>query len=123
MKIISILEIILIVSKLLPFTWRSKMSDVSKITVGHLKEIWKQKNVSDDDPISFYCTGLTTEIELGGVYKKLNEGEGILMEFQPSIIEEKEDDDDDDDDEYGDDYEPSDQDMMAAFGTKWHDGL
>lgn len=28
----------------------------------------------------------------------------------------------DDDDDYDDD-EPSDQDMMAAFGTKWHDGL
>jgi len=27
----------------------------------------------------------------------------------------------DDDDDYDD--EPSDQDMMAAFGTKWHDGL
>ena len=26
-----------------------------------------------------------------------------------------------DDDDYDD--EPSDQDMMAAFGTKWHDGL
>ena len=25
------------------------------------------------------------------------------------------------DDDYND--EPSDQDMMAAFGTKWHDGL
>ena len=27
----------------------------------------------------------------------------------------------DDDDDYDD--EPSDQDMMSAFGTKWHDGL
>ena len=27
----------------------------------------------------------------------------------------------DDDDDY--DNEPSDQDMMSAFGTKWHDGL
>ena len=26
-----------------------------------------------------------------------------------------------DDDDYDD--EPSDQDMMSAFGTKWHDGL
>ena len=103
------------------------MSDVPAITVGHLKQIWKQQNVSDDDPIAFYCTDhkikISTEIEFEGVYKKFNEGEGIIMEFQPSIIEEKEEDDDDDDDEYGDDYEPSDQDMMAAFGVKWHDGL
>ena len=27
----------------------------------------------------------------------------------------------DDDEDYDD--EPSDQDMMSAFGTKWHDGL
>ena len=27
-----------------------------------------------------------------------------------------------DDDEYLD-YEPTDQQMMSAFGTKWHDGL
>ena len=37
-------------------------------------------------------------------------------EFEPSIIEE------DDDEDYEDD-EPSDQEAMAAFGTKWHDGL
>jgi len=97
------------------------MSNVPSITVGHLKEIWKQHNVSDDDPIAFYCTDhkikISTEIEFEGVYKKFNEGEGIIMEFQPSIIE------DEDEEEYGDDYEPSDQDMMANFGTKWHDGL
>ena len=29
----------------------------------------------------------------------------------------------DDDDDDMDDYEPSDQEMMAAFGTKWHDAL
>jgi len=29
----------------------------------------------------------------------------------------------DDDDEEPEDDEPSDQEMMAAFGTKWHDGL
>ena len=96
------------------------MSDVPAITVGHLKQIWKQHNVSDDDPIAFYCTDnkikISTEIEFEGVYKKHNKGEGILMEFEPSIIEEEEE-------EYGDDYEPSDQDMMAAFGVKWHDGL
>ena len=38
------------------------------------------------------------------------EGESFAVE-----LEEKDDDDDDD--------EPSDQEMMAAFGTKWHDGL
>ena len=31
--------------------------------------------------------------------------------------------DEPEDEEYGEDYEPSDQEMMAAFGTKWHDGL
>ena len=31
--------------------------------------------------------------------------------------------DEPEDEEYGDDYEPSDQDMMANFGTKWHDAL
>ena len=43
------------------------MSDVPAITVGHLKQIWKQQNVSDDDPIAFYCTDhkikISTEIE------------------------------------------------------------
>ena len=34
-----------------------------------------------------------------------------------SYQEEEEEDDEDEDDE------PSDQEMMAAFGTKWHDGL
>ena len=32
------------------------MSDVPAITVGHLKEIWKQNNVSDDDTIAFHFT-------------------------------------------------------------------
>tara|TARA_B100001250_G_scaffold232376_1_gene199541 strand:- start:639 stop:896 length:258 start_codon:yes stop_codon:yes gene_type:complete len=35
-----------------------------------------------------------------------------------SYQEEEEDDDED-----GEQDEPSDQEMMAAFGTKWHDGL
>ena len=35
---------------------------------------------------------------------------------------EEEESEEDDDEEYEDD-EPSDQEMMAAFGTKWHDGL
>ena len=32
-------------------------------------------------------------------------------------------DEPEEEEEYGDDYEPSDQDMMSAFGTKWHDAL
>jgi len=36
-----------------------------------------------------------------------------------SYQEEEEEDDDED----GEQDEPSDQEMMAAFGTKWHDGL
>ena len=103
------------------------MTDVPPITVGHLKEIWKQHNVSDDDTIEFhFCNhkvnqsfdnqfpDMSREVEFEGhIYKRPF---GILMEFEPSIIEE------DDDEEYEDD-EPSDQEMMAAFGTKWHDGL
>mgnify|MGYP003134119073 CR=1 FL=1 len=103
------------------------MSNVPSITVGHLKEIWKQHNVSDDDTIEFhFCNSdkkesfdkdfpkMDREIEFEGkIYKRPF---GILMEFEPSIIEE-------DDDEYGDDYEPSDDDMKSNFGTKWHDGL
>ena len=94
------------------------MSDVPAITVGHLKEIWKQHNVSDDDTIAFHFTNTEehnecTEIEFDRLYKREF---GILMDFVPV-------EDDDDEEEYGDDYEPSDQDMMAAFGPKWHDGL
>lgn len=93
------------------------MTDVPAITVGHLKQIWKQHNVSDDDTIAFHFTNTEehnecTEIEFDRLYKREF---GILMDFVP--IEEEEEE------EYGDDYEPSDQDMMAAFGTKWHDGL
>ena len=94
------------------------MSDVPAITVGHLKEIWKQHNVSDDDTIAFHFTNTEehdecTEIEFDRLYKREF---GILMDFVPV-------EDDDDEEEYGDDYEPSDQDMMANFGVKWHDGL
>ena len=102
------------------------MTDVPPITVGHLKEIWKQHNVSDDDTIEFhFCNhkgnktfdnqfpDMSREVEFEGIYKRPF---GILMEFEPSIIEE------DDDEEYEDD-EPSDKESMAAFGTKWHDGL
>jgi len=66
---------------------------IPSMTVGLLKEIWKQQNVSDDDPIAFYCTDhkikLSTEIEFEGVYKRFNEGEGIIIEFEPSTIEEE----------------------------------
>ena len=31
--------------------------------------------------------------------------------------------DEPEDEEYGEDYEPSDFEMQAAFGTKWHDAL
>ena len=102
------------------------MTDVPPITVKLLKEIWKEHNVSDDDTIEFhFCNhkgnktfdnqfpDMSREVEFEGIYKRPF---GILMEFEPSIIEE------DDDEEYEDD-EPSDQEMMAAFGTKWHDGL
>ena len=92
------------------------MSDVSKITVGHLKEIWKQHNVSDDDTIAFHFTYTeehdeSREIEFDRLYKREF---GILMDFVPAELEEDEEDED---------YEPSDDDMMSAFGTKWHDGL
>ena len=101
------------------------MRDVPAITVGHLKEIWKQHNVSDDDTLDFYFT-FTSESNLRGQkysqkesrqmeFDRLYKREfGILMDFVPV------EDDDDDDDE---DYEPSDQEMMSNFGTKWHDGL
>ena len=93
------------------------MSDVPAITVGHLKEIWKQHNVSDDDTIAFYFTNTeeydeSREIEFDRLYKREF---GILIDFVPT--------EEDDEEEYGDDYEPSDQDMMANFGPKWHDGL
>lgn len=89
------------------------MSDVPSITVGHLKEIWKQNNVSDDDTIAFHFTKdkECTEIEFDRLYKREF---GILMDFVP--VEE-------DEEEYGDDYEPSDEEMKSNFGTKWHDGL
>tara|TARA_R100000655_G_scaffold3755_2_gene12626 strand:+ start:1500 stop:1793 length:294 start_codon:yes stop_codon:yes gene_type:complete len=97
------------------------MTDIPPITVGHLKEIWKQHNVSDDDTIAFYFTtkeydpitdkyGETIEIEFDQLYKREF---GILMDFVPAELEE-------DEEEYP---EPTDQEMMAAFGTKWHDGL
>jgi len=29
----------------------------------------------------------------------------------------------DEDEDESDDYEPTDEEMMSSFGTKWHDGL
>ena len=91
------------------------MTNVPAITVGHLKEIWKLHNVSDDDTIAFHFTNTeehdeSREIEFDRLYKREF---GILMDFVPAELEE-------DEEEYP---EPTDQEMMAAFGTKWHDGL
>ena len=68
------------------------MSDVPVITVGHLKEIWKQHNVSDDDTIAFHFTNTEehnecTEIEFDRLYKREF---GILMDFIPAEEEEEE---------------------------------
>jgi len=74
------------------------MTDIPAITVGHLKEIWKQHNVSDDDTIGFYFT-FTSEKNLRGekyIQKESREMEfdslykrefGILMDFSPTKLE------------------------------------
>ena len=87
------------------------MTDVPPITVKLLKEIWKEHNVSDDDTIEFhFCNhkgnktfdnqfpNMSREVEFEGIYKRPF---GILMEFEPSIIE----DEDEDEDEYDEDIE------------------
>ena len=65
---------------------------MSGMTVGLLKEILKEKNLSDDDVIDFYFTDktirLSREMEFEGIYKKFNEGEGIIIEFEPTEVEE-----------------------------------
>ena len=68
------------------------MNDIPAITVGHLKEIWKEHNVSDDDTIAFHFTNTNehdecTEIEFDRLYKREF---GILMDFTPIEIEEDE---------------------------------
>ena len=68
------------------------MNDIPGITVGHLKEIWKEHNVSDDDTLAFYFTNTaeheeSTEIEFNRLYKREF---GILMDFTPIEIEEDE---------------------------------
>jgi len=65
---------------------------MSGMTVGLLKELFKEKNLSDDDVIDFYFTDktirLSREMEFEGIYKKFNEGEGIIIEFEPTEVEE-----------------------------------
>ena len=74
------------------------MSYIPPMTVGHLKEIWKQHNVSDDDTIEFHFT-FTSEKNLRGekyIQKESREMEfdslykrefGILMDFSPTKLE------------------------------------
>lgn len=66
------------------------MTNVPTITVGRLKEIWKQHNVSDDDTIAFYFTNTeeydeSRYIEFDRLYKREF---GILMDFAPTELEE-----------------------------------
>ena len=75
------------------------MTDIPAITVGHLKEIWKQHNVSDDDTLDFYFT-FTSQKNLRGqnyIQKESRQMEfdclykrefGILMDFIPTELEE-----------------------------------
>ena len=68
------------------------MNDIPAITVGHLKEIWKEHNVSDDDTIAFHFTNTNehdecTEIEFDRLYKREF---GILMDFTPTELEDDE---------------------------------
>ena len=63
---------------------------MSGMTVGLLKEIWKEHNVSDDDVIDFHFTNTEehnecTEIEFDRLYKREF---GILMDFIPTKLEE-----------------------------------
>ena len=66
------------------------MTYIPAITVGLLKEIWKEHNVSDDDVIDFHFTNTeqhneSTEIEFDRLYKREF---GILMDFIPTQLEE-----------------------------------
>ena len=71
---------------------------IPSMTVGLLKEILERHNVSDDDVIEFNFTtkdydpitdkhGEVREMEFEGIYKREF---GILIDFEPSIIEEEE---------------------------------
>jgi hypothetical protein len=60
------------------------MQDIPPITVGLLKEIWKENNVSDDDVIEFHYTNMdeyedSGEIEFDRLYKREF---GITMNFK-----------------------------------------
>ena len=65
---------------------------MSGMTVGLLKEILIKHDLSDDDVIDFDFTDreiqLSREIEFEGLYKKHNKGEGIIIEFEPTELEE-----------------------------------
>jgi len=75
---------------------------MSGMTVGLLKEILKENNLSDDDVIDFYFTFTSEknlrgqkyiqkesrEMEFEGIYKKHNKGEGIIIEFEPTEVDE-----------------------------------
>ena len=65
---------------------------MSGMTVGLLKEILIKHDLSDDDVIDFYFTdktiSLSREIEFEGIYKKFNKSEGIIIEFEPTKLEE-----------------------------------
>ena len=43
--------------------------------------------------------------------------------FNNSFWNQPDEPEEEEDEEYGDDYEPSDQEMMTNFGPKWHDWL
>ena len=43
--------------------------------------------------------------------------------FNNSFWNQPDEPEEEEDEEYGDDYEPSDQEVMSQFGTKWHDAL
>ena len=60
------------------------------MTVGLLKEIWKEHNVSNDDIIDFHFTNTdeydeSRQMEFIKIYKREF---GILMDFEPTEIEE-----------------------------------
>ena len=60
---------------------------MSGMTVGLLKEILIKHNLSDDDVIDFHFTNSkeSREMEFEGIYKT---SFGILMEFEPTKLEE-----------------------------------
>jgi len=60
---------------------------MSGMTVGLLKEIFKENNLSDDDVIDFYFSTSkeSREMEFDQMYKREF---GILMDFIPTKLEE-----------------------------------